>query len=174
MWMAVVEQHQQHMDEADKLYQSALAVQDVKSVEAAVTMEVYSQFLRDQGRADEAGEMNARAADIQKANALPPTSPMASGVYKVTSAISPPSVLRKVEPEYSEEARAAGLQGTVIVQVVIGTDGVAGDARILRGLGLGLDEQAIEAIGQWQFKPGVKDGQPVPVAATIEVNWHLL
>jgi TonB family protein len=95
-------------------------------------------------------------------------------VYKVGAEVAAPSVLHKVEPEYSEEARIARLQGTVVVQVVIGTDGVAGDARILRGLGLGLDEQAIEAIGQWQFKPGVKDGQPVPVAATIEVNWHLL
>jgi protein TonB len=79
-----------------------------------------------------------------------------------------------VEPDYSEEGRAAGLQGTVVVQVVIGPDGMARDARILRGLGLGLDEQALEAIGQWQFKPGVKDGQPVPVTATIEVNWRLL
>jgi protein TonB len=79
-----------------------------------------------------------------------------------------------VEPEYSEEARTARLQGTVIVQVVIGTNGVAGDSRIVKGLGLGLDEQAIEAISQWQFKPGVRDGQPVPVAATIEVNWRLL
>ena len=174
MWMAVVEQRQQHMDDAERFYQSALSVQDPKSVEAAVTMEVYGQFLRELGRADQAGEMNARAAAIQKANAAPPHSPTTSGVYKVGAEVAAPSVLHKVEPEYSEEARIARLQGTVVVQVVIGTDGVAGDARILRGLGLGLDEQAIEAIGQWQFKPGVKDGQPVPVAATIEVNWHLL
>jgi TonB family protein len=82
--------------------------------------------------------------------------------------------VQKPEPEYSEEARAARLQGTVVVQVVIGTDGLAHDARILRGLGLGLDEDAIEAISQWQFKPGTKDGQPVKVAATIEVNYRLL
>jgi len=174
MWMAVVEQRQQHMDDAERFYQSALSVQDPKSVEAAVTMEVYGQFLRELGRADQAGEMDARAAGIQKANAAPAHSPTAPGVYKVGAEVAAPSVLHKVEPEYSEEARIARLQGTVIVQVVIGTDGVAGDGRILRGLGLGLDEQAIEAIGQWQFKPGVKDGQPVPVAATIEVNWHLL
>jgi len=60
------------------------------------------------------------------------------------------------------------------VGVVIGLDGLAHDARILSGLGLGLDEQAVEAIQQWRFKPGLKDGQPVPVAATIEVNWRLL
>ena len=174
MWQAVVEQRQEHMDDAERLYQSALSVQDPQSAEAAVTMEVYSRFLREQGRTDQAGEMDARAAAIQRANAPPARSDTASIAYKVGAGVSPPSVVQKVEPEYSEEGRAAGLQGTVVVQVVIGPKGVARDARILRGLGLGLDEQAIEAISQWQFKPGVKDGQAVPVAATIEVHWRLL
>jgi TonB family protein len=174
MWMAVAEQYQQHMDDAERLYQSAISVQDPKSVDAAVIMEVCGQFLREQGRADQAGEMEARAEAIQRANAPPASSHPTSGAYKIGAGISPPSVLRKIEPDYSEEARVAKLQGTVVVQVVIGPDGVAHDARIVRGLGLGLDEQAIEAIGQWQFKPGVKDGQPVPVTATIEINWHLL
>jgi TonB family protein len=174
MWMAVVEQRQEHMDDAERLYQSALSVQEPQSVEAAVTMEVYSRFLREQGRTDQAREMDARAADIQKAIAPPARSDTASVAYKVGAGVSPPSVLHKVEPEYSEEGRAAGLQGTVVVQVVIGPDGVARDARVVRGLGLGLDEQAIEAISQWRFKPGVKDGVAVPVTATIEVNWRLL
>jgi len=174
MWMAVVEQRQQHMEDAERLYQSALSVQDPQSIEAAVTMELYGRFLREQGRTDQAGEMDARAAAIQKANAPPARSDTASVAYKVGAGVNPPSVLQKVEPEYSEEGRAAGLQGTVVVQVVIGPDGVAHDARIVRGLGLGLDEQAIEAISRWQFKPGAKDGEPVPVTATIEVNWRLL
>jgi len=175
MWMAVVEQRQQHMDEAEKLYQGALAIQDPKSVEAAITMEVYGQFLRKQGRVDQAGEMDTRAAAIQAANALSPVSHTGPAVYKASSAgVRPPSLVSKVEPEYSEEGRAAALEGTIIVGVVIGLDGLAHDARILSGLGLGLDEQAVEAIQQWRFKPGLKDGQPVPVAATIEVNWRLL
>jgi len=175
MWMAVVEQRQQHMDEAEKLYQGALAIQDPKSAEAAITMEVYGQFLRKQGRADQAGEMDTRAAAIQAANVPSPVSHTGPLVYKASSAgVRAPSLVSKVEPEYSEEGRAAGLEGTIIVGVVIGLDGMAHDARILRGLGLGLDEQAVEAIQQWRFKPGLKDGQPVPVAATIEVNWRLL
>jgi periplasmic protein TonB len=48
------------------------------------------------------------------------------------------------------------------------------EPRVVRGLGLGLDENAIEAVSQWQFKPGTRDGQPVKVAATIEVNYRLL
>jgi protein TonB len=61
-----------------------------------------------------------------------------------------------------------------VVEVVIGVDGRAHNPRIARGLGLGLDENAIEAINQWQFKPGIKDDQPVKVAATIEVNFRLM
>jgi protein TonB len=88
--------------------------------------------------------------------------------------VSAPVPLQRTEPDYSEEARAARLQGTLVVTVVVGTDGLAHDVRVVQGLGLGLDENALEAIGQWQFKPGVKDGQPVKVAATIEVNFRLL
>ena len=61
-----------------------------------------------------------------------------------------------------------------MVRVVIGIDGTPQEALIVRGLGLGLDEMALEAINQWRFKPGTRDGQPVPVAATIEVNFRLL
>ena len=173
MWMAVVRQAEQNMDEAERLYQSALAAQDTQSIDTAVIMKVYAQFLRAQGREDQAGDFDARAAAIRSANTAAAPAPP-PGVFRVGKDVSPPSPVQKPEPEYSEEARAARLQGTVVVQVVIGTDGLAHDARILRGLGLGLDEDAIEAISQWQFKPGTKDGQPVKVAATIEVNYRLL
>jgi protein TonB len=79
-----------------------------------------------------------------------------------------------MDPDYTEEARVAQLAGTVVVTAEIGPDGFAHNPRVLRGLGLGLDENAIDAISQWQFKPGAKDGQPVTVAATIEVNFRLL
>jgi TonB family protein len=75
---------------------------------------------------------------------------------------------------YSEEARAARYQGTVVVATTIGTDGTAQNMQVIRGLGLGLDEKALQAISQWKFQPGTKEGQPVPVMATIEVNFRLL
>jgi TonB family protein len=173
MWMAVVRQAEQNTDEAERLYQSAVAAQDPESADAAVIMEVYAQFLRAQGRADQASEFDGRVAAAIHAHtgtqpALPPD------VYRVGGGVSAPSAVQRMEPRYSEEARAAKLQGTVVIQVTIGTDGLAHDARIVRGLGLGLDQNAIESISQWQFKPGVKDGQPVKVAATIEVNYRLL
>ncbi len=96
------------------------------------------------------------------------------GVFKVGGGVTAPALLYKVEPEYSEEARKAKYQGTVVLYVEVDPTGKAVNARIMRSLGLGLDEKAIEAVKKWKFKPGYKDGKPVTVAATIEVNFRLL
>ncbi len=96
------------------------------------------------------------------------------GVYKIGGGVSSPQLLYKVEPEYSEEARKAKFQGTVVLYVVVDEKGLPRDLKVLRPLGLGLDEKAIEAVTKWRFKPGYKDGRPVAVVATIEVNFRLL
>jgi periplasmic protein TonB len=96
------------------------------------------------------------------------------GVFRVGGGVSPPTLLYKVEPEYSEEARRAKYQGTVVLYVEVSPDGKAHNLRVVRSLGLGLDEKAMEAVNKWKFKPGLKDGKPVTVAATIEVNFRLL
>jgi protein TonB len=88
--------------------------------------------------------------------------------------VSAPSLLYKVEPEYSEEARKAKYQGTVLLWIEVDASGKARNVRVVRSLGLGLDEKAIEAVGKWRFKPGYKDGKPVTVGATVEVNFRLL
>ena len=79
-----------------------------------------------------------------------------------------------MEPKYSEEARQAGLEGAVLLRVEISPDGKATNMRVIRPLGLGLEEKAMEAVALWQFRPGRKDGQPVTVEAQIEVNFRLL
>ena len=94
--------------------------------------------------------------------------------YKPGGGVSAPSVLRKVEPEYSEEARQAKFQGTVILSVVVDERGNARDIRVLQPLGLGLDQKAVEAVEKWKFRAGMKDGRPVAVQAIIEVNFRLL
>jgi TonB family protein len=96
------------------------------------------------------------------------------GVYRVGGGVTAPALLFKVEPEYSEEARKAKYQGTVVLYVEVSPDGRAINPRIVRSLGLGLDEKAIEAVKKWKFRPGYKDGKAVTVAATIEVNFRLL
>ncbi len=96
------------------------------------------------------------------------------GVYRIGGGVSAPSLLSKVEPEYSEEARKAKFQGTVVLSVVVDANGNPKELKVVRPLGLGLDQKAIEAVEKWHFRPGLKDGKPVAVAATIEVNFRLL
>lgn len=96
------------------------------------------------------------------------------GAYRIGGGVSAPSVLSKVEPEYSEEARKAKFQGTVMLYIEVDENGKPKNLRVVRGVGLGLDEKAIEAVSRWKFRPGFKDGKPVTVAATVEVNFRLL
>jgi TonB family protein len=96
------------------------------------------------------------------------------GVFRVGGGVTAPALLFKKEPEYSEEARKAKYQGTVLLYIEVDPSGRATNIKVQRSLGLGLDEKAIEAVKQWKFKPGYKDGKPVTVAATIEVNFRLL
>jgi periplasmic protein TonB len=99
---------------------------------------------------------------------------MGGGAYRIGGGVSPPSVILKVEPEYSEEARKAKFQGTVVLFVVVDEKGNPRELKVIRPLGLGLDQKAIEAVEKWKFRPGMKDGKPVAVQATIEVNFRLL
>lgn len=99
--------------------------------------------------------------------------PLPPGVFRIGGGVSAPVPIFRPEPEYSDEARRAKWQGAVLLQVAIDENGVPQNIQVIRPLGLGLDEKAIEAVQKWRFKPGQKDGTPVPVAAVIEVNFRL-
>ena len=96
------------------------------------------------------------------------------GLYSIGGVVSAPVPIFKPEPEYSEEARKAKWQGTVLLSMVVDEKGHPSNIRVVRSLGLGLDQKAIEAVERWLFKPGVKDGKPVAVQANIEINFRLL
>jgi len=96
------------------------------------------------------------------------------GAYKIGGGVSAPVPIFKVEPEYSEEARKAKFQGTVLLAIVVDETGKTSNVRVLRTLGMGLDEKAIEAVQKWRFRPGYREGKPVPVMANVEVNFRLL
>jgi periplasmic protein TonB len=96
------------------------------------------------------------------------------GVYAIGKGVSSPIIIHKVEPEYSEEARKARWQGVVQLSVIVDETGHPRDIKVAQALGLGLDQKAIEAVEKWLFKPGMKDGKPVAVFATIQVSFHLL
>jgi TonB family protein len=85
-----------------------------------------------------------------------------------------PQIIHKEEPEYSEPARRAKVQGFVRLRIEVGLDGRPVNIRVVQGIGLGLDENAIEAVRRWRFRPGLVGDQPVVAPALIEVGFHLL
>jgi protein TonB len=96
-----------------------------------------------------------------------------TGAYRVGGGVSAPFAIFDPEPEYSDEARQAKYQGTVMLWVVVGTDGRPREIRVQRSLGMGLDEKAVAAVRGWKFRPGMKDGVPVAVQVNIEVDFRL-
>ncbi len=111
-------------------------------------------------------------ADLEGKTYDPPSS--LGTVYRVEPhVISAPRTVNAPAPEYSDEARRAGLQGSAILWLVVDAAGAPQDVQIQRPLGLGLDEKAVERIRTWTFEPGKKDGQPVPVKINVEVSFRL-
>ena len=86
-----------------------------------------------------------------------------------------PRLIHKAEPQYTKEARAAKIQGEVFLSLTIGVDGVPSDIKADRGLGMGLDEKAVECLQQWRFKPATGYfSEPVSAKVTIRINFRLL
>ena len=82
----------------------------------------------------------------------------------------PPTKLVDVKPEYPEDARAAGIHGVVILDIVIGEDGSVIEARVIRSIPE-LDQAAIDAVRQWRFEPTLLNGEPVEVEMNVTVNF---
>lgn len=98
---------------------------------------------------------------------------MGGGVYKVGGGISAPKPIATPDPEYTDEARRAKIQGTCILWLIVGADGHPRDIRVVRGLGYGLDAKALETVKQWRFEPAQKAGTPVNVQVSVEVVFRL-
>ena len=94
--------------------------------------------------------------------------------YKPGGGVTTPKVSTRVDPQYTQEAKAAKIEGSVTLKVVVDRNGVPRDIEVVKPLDSGLDANAITAVSQWRFEPGTKDGQAVDVQATIEVNFRLL
>ena len=95
------------------------------------------------------------------------------GIYSAGDGVSIPRAIYSPEPEFSEEARRSKYQGEVTMLATIGADGRPRDLLVVRSLGMGLDEKALEAVRTWRFEPGKKDGRPVAVQMNIIVSFHL-
>jgi protein TonB len=84
-------------------------------------------------------------------------------------------VVRQVATQYTDAARRARVQGSVLVECVVNTDGTVGNVKVVRSLDsvYGLDEEAVKAATQWRFTPGTRMGEPVPVLVTLEMTFSL-
>lgn len=106
-----------------------------------------------------------------------------SPVFRPGPDVTAPFVVAKTTPAYTEEARLAKLEGSVLLSLVVAADGQPRDMQVVRPLGLGLDASAVENVRAWRFKPGTKDGAPVDVMIQAEVffrpqrtlwDWHVV
>lgn len=95
------------------------------------------------------------------------------GPYRPGSGIEPPKLLHEVRPDYTEDARLRRLEGEVVMEIVIRRDGSVGDLRIVRGLGGGLNERAVQAVRQWRFSPARRLASPVDVIVEVSVEFKL-
>jgi periplasmic protein TonB len=95
------------------------------------------------------------------------------GVYSVGGNVSAPIPIYKPEPPYSEQARKAKYQGTVVLWIVVDGQGNVTDAQVVKPLGMGLDQNAVTTVKTWKFKPAERNGAPVPVKVMVEVSFRL-
>jgi TonB family protein len=119
----------------------------------------------------------ALAIRIRRVDEMSIRNSVAKGIVtplKPGGGITPPKPREKREPAYSDEARIARHQGSVLMSIVIDVDGSVRDIRLKRSLGFGLDEAAYEAVRSWKFEPSMRYDEPVAVAANVEVNFRLL
>jgi TonB family protein len=118
------------------------------------------------------GCSSSHATAMAHAAPPPPVTPVVHDADE--EGMTTPKVLQKTDPEYTIAAKDAKIEGAVVVRLEVHPDGRAHNMRIARSVDPGLDRKAIEAISQWVFAPATKDGEPVAVEATIEVNFRLL
>jgi periplasmic protein TonB len=95
------------------------------------------------------------------------------GPRRIGGGVSAPQLIYKTDPEFSEEARKAKVQGNVLVNLWVSPDGTPTHVHVIRGIGMGLDEKAVEAVKQWKFKPAMENGKPVLVELNVEVNFQI-
>ena len=128
------------------------------------------------GKQDNMATLDYRSGYYTKLPAprLPPDRAQEPSIPAWPRASGLPAVLFRVDPAYSEEARKAKYSGTVVLSVEVDAAGQVTDTKVIKSLGMGLDEKAMEAVRQWRFRPGMKDGKPVTVVSQVEVSFRLL
>ncbi len=114
-----------------------------------------------------------RVPDGYTSREVPPAQESAPGILRVGGDVLAPVVLKAPEAEFSDEARRKGVNGGVLVYLVVDEKGMPQDVKVLRGAGMGLDEKAVEAVKRYRFKPAMRDGVPVKVEMNVQINFNI-
>lgn len=114
------------------------------------------------------------AASAEPAAASPSQTPEVRDdqLRRIGGGVTAPEVVSRVDPKFSDEARAEKFAGTVVIGLIVDTNGLPQRVHVVRGVGHGLDEKALEAVSQYRFKPAMEHGNPVPVRVNVEVNFR--
>jgi TonB family protein len=157
-WIAFLQQADPtRAAEAESMYRAALSMEEHGSAEQAFTSELLARLPARPGahpRGRDAGTQRHRDAQSSRRRSFAHL-PGNGRIQRRSrgNGVMPPKLVYKREPAYSEEARALKVQGTVLLKIVIDVDGIAKDVQVIRGVGMGLDEKAVEALNAWRFKP---------------------
>jgi len=178
--LAVLYENQGRFPKAEVYYQHALSIrgkvlgaENVKTIE---TCEHFSRLLHKLTRGDEAAPLEERARAFRQPllQAAVGATVEVPDVAVSGPAVKAPELIDQPDPEYTDEAKIARQEGSVAIHVEIDTEGVPRNLRVVRTLGLGLDEKAIEAVKRWRFRPARSNGRKVAFRATLEINFRLL
>ena len=178
--LGVLHENQARLDRAEVYFTHALSIREkllgADHLDTIGTAEHFARLLNKLQQGQKAQELLTRARAVRQERVRRYNSPgeQLSEVYTPQEVRRQPELRDRVEPEYTDEARIARHEGGVLLQVAIDREGRARSFRLLRSLGLGLDEKAVEAIRQWTFRPARKDGRRVAVIANIEIEFGLL
>lgn len=173
--LAVLFENEARYDKADVYYKTALDIREralgVEHEKTIQSLEHYARLLGKINQAAASAPLRERS-EAYRQGLIADT--LASDAAVAAPDVTPPKLERRSEPEYTEEARIARHEGEVVLETVIGTDGTAKDFRLIRSLGLGLDEQAVRAVREWQFAPARRGKQPVPYRTSLRIRFRLL
>lgn len=169
------EHEDQRLEQARQAFAESTPAEDATY---ALFLELRGMSLDRNGKPDEATEVRTRAAAIRGrlVAALFPDPPFdpAQQPIPIRSADRKPVPIQKPDPPFSIPAQLAKIGGTSAFSIVIDENGLPRRIRLIRSLGFGLDENGARSVHEWRFSPAIKNGQPVKVTATVEVNFHIV
>ena len=119
------------------------------------------------GQAAEEDQKDSKKTDTSKAKE-------SDDVYEPGGDVKPPKLTHYVEPAFSSSSKEAFVEGTVKISTVVTTEGQPTNLKVLSGLNSEEDRTAMDAVNEWRFQPGTRNGQAVKVKVTVEVDFHLL